>query len=338
VYDGDAVVRGHGSPGQQAREFRERLFEEIEMSGIKVIESRPAGSAGMRSSPLSSRIARLAVMASFLVLVAGCGSGGAIGNVGFAGVRSSSYGVDPFPDPAAWEAYTRAMSDAFPDSTPTALWIVGTVDEGISGINLEFPSPGGPYPKISFSAKDLHEEYLDWFDVHGVSVFLQVEPGLADVPTIIGLVLDHYGHHPCVIGFGVDVEWFGNVTEGGEGTPVSDAEASSWEDQIRSYDPDDGLFLKHWDSSFMPPSYRGSIIFVDDSQGHANMRAFLDEMQEWADNFNPNRVFFQYGYESDRPWWIHLREAPTAIGRELAGQTSQECGLFWVDFSLSELD
>jgi hypothetical protein len=36
----------------------------------------------------------------------------------------------------------------------------------------------------------------------------------------------------------------------------------------------------------MPPPYRGSIIFVDDSQGYADLRAFLDDMREWADTFN----------------------------------------------------
>lgn len=308
------------------------------MSRIVINGSKSAGWAAIRKSMLSSRLAWFAGMATLFVLAAGCSSGPHTGSVGFAGVRSSSYGVDPFPDPAAWESYTRVMSDAFPGSTPAALWIVGTIDEVISGINLEFPSDGGYHENISFDSEDLHEEYLAWFDAHGVSVFLQVEPGFADVPTLIDLVLDRYGGHPCVIGFGVDVEWFGNVTEGGEGTPVDDATASSWESQVQSYDPDYSLFLKHWDTSFMPTAYRGSIIFVDDSQGYTDLQDYLDDMQEWADTFNPNRVFFQYGYESDRPWWEGLNNPPIRIGEGLAGQTPQECGLFWVDFSLSELN
>jgi len=277
-------------------------------------------------------------MAFLLALVAGCGPVQPTDNVCFAGVRSSSYGVDPFPAPEEWEDYVRTMSDAFPGSRPTALWIVGTIDEAIGGINLEFPSDGGSYEKISFSPDDLHEEYLDWFDAHGVSVFLQVEPGFADVPTLIDLVLERYGHHPCVIGFGVDVEWFGNVTEGGAGTPVDDDTASSWESGVQSSNSDYDLFLKHWDITFMPPSYRGRIIFVDDGQDYANLQDYLDDMREWADAFDPSRVFFQYGYESDRPWWKYFCDPATTIGQNLAWQTSQECGLFWVDFTLAELD
>jgi len=276
-----------------------------------------------------------------MLLLSACGSSpespGGTGNVGYAGVRSSSYGVDPFPDPAGWASCISIMADAFPGSSPCALWIVGTVDESIQGVNLEFPSPGGSYPNISFSDSDMHEEYFAWFDDCGIEVFLQVEPGFADVPTVIGLVLDNYADHPCVTGFGVDVEWFGNVTEGGEGMPVDDSTAGSWEALVTYYDPGYGLFLKHWDPAFMPPSYRGDLIFVDDGQGYSNMEEYLADMAAWAEEFDPNRVFFQYGYDSDSTWWGSLGFAPVDIGEALAAQTPQECGLFWVDFNLDEL-
>jgi hypothetical protein len=293
-------------------------------------------------SPRRSSAARILWWTLALAVVTGCSPQSPDGqdpdgDVGFAGVRSSSYGVDPFPDPATWETCIRVMSDAFPGSTPVALWIVGTIDEEIEGVNLEFPSDGGSYPHVSFSDEDLHEEYLSWFDGHGVSVLLQVEPGFADVPTLIDLVLERYGDHPCVMGFGVDVEWWGNVTEGGEGTPVGDSTAMSWDSLVGSYDAGYDLFLKHWDAGFMPPSYRTGLIFVDDGQGYPDMDAYLEDMGEWAEEFYPSRVFFQYGYESDRPWWEALDVPPIAIGEALAGQTRQECGLIWVDFNLSEL-
>jgi hypothetical protein len=312
------------------------------MAGTSESVMNPPRSTGIGGLLGRSPLAWFAGPAFAFLLASGCGSQSPsgpdpVGNVGFAGVRSSSYGVDPFPDPFTWETCIRVMSDSFPGSVPTALWIVGTIDEEIGGVNLEFPSAGGSYPHISFSDEDMHEEYLAWFDEHGVSVFLQVEPGFADVPTVIDLVLERYAQHPCVIGFGVDVEWFGNVTEGGEGTPVDDATAMSWDSLVQSYNPEYGLFLKHWDTSFMPPSYRGSIIFVDDGQGYPDMEAYLEDMEGWADAFSPNRVFFQYGYDSDSTWWEDLGFAPVDIGEALAGRTAQECGLIWVDFNLGEL-
>ena len=43
--------------------------------------------------------------------------------------------------------------------------------------------------------------YLNDFDNRGVKVWLQVEPGLADIETLIDLVLTQYGHHSSIVGF-----------------------------------------------------------------------------------------------------------------------------------------
>jgi len=83
------------------------------------------------------------------------------------------------------------------------------------------------YPDIHFSGSDQNEQYLNYFDSKGMKMILQVEPGQADVSTLIRLVLDKYGHHPCVTGFGVDVEWLqfnGNPA----GRQVTDQEASRY--------------------------------------------------------------------------------------------------------------
>ena len=58
-------------------------------------------------------------------------------------------------------------------------------------------------------------------------VWLQVEPGNAPVEELIHIVLDRYGHHSCVVGVGVDVEWYKSIDKP-EGQPVSDAEAEAW--------------------------------------------------------------------------------------------------------------
>ncbi len=292
----------------------------------------------MRAPAISAQL-----LASVLLALSGCGTNspggpGPAGDVGRAGVRSSSYGAVPYPDPQGWQGYIEYMSGAFPGSTPSALWIVGTVDESIEGINLEFPTPDSlVYPHVSFSDEDMHEEYLAWFDQCGIEVFLQVEPGYAEVGTLIDIVMQQYGDHPCVAGFGVDVEWYGNVTEGQPGTPVTDSAAAAWETHLQNHDEDHRLYLKHWDPAWMPPGYRGGIIFVDDGQGYADMSAFLADMQAWAEAFPSSVVFYQYGYDSDRPWWETLESPPLTIGQALADQTPQECGLFWVDFNLSEI-
>ncbi len=53
-----------------------------------------------------------------------------------------------------------------------------------------------------------------------------VEPARCSVPCSSSAV-SHYGHHPSVIGFGVDVEWYRRDLAR-FGNPVTDAEARDW--------------------------------------------------------------------------------------------------------------
>jgi hypothetical protein len=71
---------------------------------------------------------------------------------------------------------------------------------------------------------DRHEAFLDYFDQAGIKVWLQIEPGwapLEDPSTstkgVLTAVIDYIAHqdqdpskplHPCVIGVGLDVEWY----------------------------------------------------------------------------------------------------------------------------------
>jgi hypothetical protein len=148
-------------------------------------------------------------------------------------------------------------------------------------------------------------EYFNFLTAR-IKVFLQVEPGMADVNALIDLVLDSNQHHPSIIGFGVDVEWYQNAQEGGTGVQVSDALAQAWEERVKAHSTDYQLFLKHWDSAFMPPTYRGDIVFVDDGQQFGTLEDFIDDMAAWADTFDPNTIIFQYGYPSDKTWWASL--------------------------------
>lgn len=258
-------------------------------------------------------------------------------NVVFAGVRSSNYGIKPFPEPSGWQKAIDAMNSRFPGSTRGAIWIVGELKRP-TACRLFFPSDGQAYPNIEFAETDKHEEFLSHFDKTGTQVFLQVEPAQADLPTLIELVLGRYKHHPCVIGFGVDVEWYRESDKPGWGVPVDDETARAWEARVKTHNPSYRLFLKHWDLNWMPPTYRGDIVFIDDGQEVEDLEALLDAFQNrGADHFHPNPVFFQIGYNSDKPWWQKLDNPPLTIGRAVARRVKQDCGIIWVDFSLRDV-
>ena len=258
-------------------------------------------------------------------------------NIVFAGVRSSDYGIKPFPEPEGWQSAIRTMTEYFPGSEPCAIWIVGEFRRNKS-CHLYFPSEGKDYTNVEFEMLDKHERFLDFFDKAGIKVFLQVEPASADMGTLIDLVLDRYKHHSCVIGFGVDVEWYRESENPEWGVPVDDRTAEMWEKRVKSHNPQYRLFLKHWDRNWMPENYRSDIIFVSDSQIFENFDPMLEEFKSyWAAHFYPNTVFFQIGYKSDRPWWRKMKVPPEYMGKRIAESVKQDCGIFWVDFTLRDV-
>jgi hypothetical protein len=255
--------------------------------------------------------------------------------VAFAGVRSSAYGIKPFPEPASWEKAIGAMAGYFPGSTPVAVWIVGHLGRPRDCV-LEFPGDGRAHPNIQFGEFDKHERYLEAFDRAGIKVFLQVEPANADMKTLIDLVLGRYGKHPCVVGFGVDVEWHKEADRPEWGVPVDDAMGRQWEAWVKAHDSAYRLFIKHWDQRWLCPTYRGDIVFVDDSQIVESADVLVNEFEAWGKFFDPNPVMFQIGYPSDRPWWSKMPVPPKSLGQAIAARIAQPCGIIWVDFTLRE--
>ena len=257
--------------------------------------------------------------------------------VKFAGVRSSSYGINPFPDPAGWGVAMDTMSSYFEGAKPCAIWIVGEI-WGSNTCHLFFPSDGKNYSKISFQTTDKPDQYLAYFDQAGINVFLQVESADASISALIYIVLNRYKHHQCVVGFGVDVEWYRVSEVPSWGVKVLDDSAQVWEDKVKSHNENYKLFLKHWDRRWMPPTYRGDIIFVSDSQGFNKLEDMLDEfVNYWAGYFYPNTVYYQYGYQADKFWWNNLNIPPKYIGDAIAERIEQDCGFFWVDFTLRDV-
>ncbi len=170
-------------------------------------------------------------------------------------------------------------------------------------------------------------------------MWLQVEPAFADMCTLIDLVLNQYGNHSCVVGFGVDVEWHKYTPENSFGIAPTDAEAENWEAHVKSHNENYTLFLKHFTGNWMPQSYRGDIIFVNDSQGMSppKLATMVSEFTAWGSKFYPNPVMYQIGYPSDQNWWNRLDNPPKDIGDALDEAIPNDMGIIWVDFTLRDV-
>ena len=250
-----------------------------------------------------------------------------------AGFRYSPYGTATDPGSEYWARVGREIAGRFDGSTPEAIWIVSVLDG--KGTRLTFPGTSSD-ENITFSEEDENQAALDLFDRQGYRVWLQVEPGEARVELLIDLILSRYGHHPCLVGVGIDVEWH-HSSEKPEGMPVNDAEAAAWLSAVRAYGSHYRLFLKHWEVAMLPPVLREGLLFVDDSQMFDSMEAMLAEFEAWGKHFYPAPVAFQIGYPADKKWWEKLNDPAKEIGLAILNSIPNTLGIYWVNFSALEV-
>lgn len=256
-----------------------------------------------------------------------------------AGLRiSRGKHLSPFPSARYFESASAAMAAKTPRAKPCLIWIVGLYwRDGEMGVSFPKPdSARGDFPFVHFINVDLNETYLSEFDRRGIDVWLEVEPGNANVETLIDLVLSRYGHHRCVVGFGVDVEWF-RRGDRKDGRPVTDAEARDWDRRVKSFNPRFRLFLKHYMPNRMPPTVRGDLLFLDDSQGFQSLRAMTHEFRLWGRKFYPAEVGYQFGYPSDEAWWSRYSDPARTITAELRDYVPNARWFFWVDFTVLDV-
>ena len=170
------------------------------------------------------------------------------------------------------------MASRFPGSTREQLAVVVEVSGGGGRGNCwaHFPQPAtGTWPNVNWDDVDLFESTFDAFDAAGVKVWLQVEPARCEVPMLIDLLYQQYGHHSSVIGFGVDDEWYRKDSRApASRSPTRRPRRGS---RRSAKDADDLVLVKHWLIEKMPPTHRDGLVFVDDSQGHGSLANMVNE-------------------------------------------------------------
>ncbi|MBK7319934.1 hypothetical protein [Candidatus Villigracilis affinis] len=250
-----------------------------------------------------------------------------------AGYRYSPYGPTFNPGNEYWPDVGKQIAAKFEGARPAVIWIVGIISGEGTYLNFNCETAD---PNITCGYVDMNEELLTAFDEQGYDVWLQVEAGNASMDELIDIVLNQYSHHPSVVGFGVDVEWY-QSTKGPQGEPITDEVAQDWVSAIRKHNSNYRLFLKHWDSAWMPPTVRDGIVFINDSQGFESFDQMVGEFTEWGKTFAPAPVGFQYGYLADKPWWKDLQDPSKEIGQALIDNIPNTQSLFWVDFTIVEM-
>ena len=268
---------------------------------------------------------------------------GAVSPVRWAGVRVSSYGMrgsfgeDNFPSVEDMVGFGDKMTSLYEGSTGAYIVIVGTVSERTWDCHLYFPT-SREIDRVNDSEEDFYEKYLTALDEAGYDVWLQVEPGEADLAELATEVMNHYKHHSCVKGFGIDVEWHKTEGTNGYGVKLDNETAAKVLEAVRAVDPSYTMFVKHWDERWLPDPADG-LIFVNDSQQFRSLEQMQEEFSAWAFTFEPCPVMFQIGYQADKRVWGKMENPAEELGKALQSQCmyGNDLGIIWVDFSLKEV-
>lgn len=275
--------------------------------------------------------------------------------VKWAGIRFSQYGIrrsfgkDNFPGPDTTAGFMDKMASFYEGSTGACILIVGTIstekdDSGniINGrCSLTFPL-SKKIENASGSKEDFYEDYLTAMDNAGLSVWLQVEPGDADLVELATEVMTRYKNHPCVKGFGIDVEWYEyrkrTYQEEGDSSKLKNTLAKKVLDAVRAINPEYTVFVKHWDTAWLPTRMEG-LIYVNDSQQFMNMDQVISEFSDWARTYAPQPVMFQIGYDADTWIWNKYTNPAKEFGQAIIDgcKSGNEVGIIWVDFTLSKV-
>lgn len=209
---------------------------------------------------------------------------------------------------------------------------------------MEFEKPfgyRGSTRNISFRSKNLidHDKAFAVYDEQNVKAIIQLETGNANVISCLNIVNMKFGHHPCVIGYGIDAEWyFYKESADKTGRPIDNSMAERWAQKVISFDPIYTLFLKHWDPSHMPPTFRHpNLWFLSDSQDFNGIFQMMEDFKNWAKTYRDSPVGFQVGYEKDAKWWKNMNRPTLTISHEILRNISNTQFLFWVDLTADKV-
>lgn len=270
------------------------------------------------------------------------------GHPKWAGVRVSSYGMeesygDRFPDTNTMTWFGTKMTSCFDKSKAAYIIIVGVMGDDEKTCHLQFPL-SKEIQNAYGDEEDFYEKYLTALDAAGASVWLQVEPGNADLVELAKEIMNRYKHHSCVKGFGIDVEWYKPEGTRRRGTKLDNATARKVLAEVRKVKQSYTVFVKHWDGEWLPSAMDG-LIYVNDSQDFhpgkdsTALERMVKEFSNWAITYAPQPVMFQIGYENDRDnIWGSMTNPVKELGTAIAeGCTSgNDMGIIWVDFTLKE--
>jgi uncharacterized protein YceK len=203
--------------------------------------------------------------------------------------------------------YSSGVWDNFDYNKPATYWTSavktwggsnGVLDLAVVQARDQYAALPFPYQDCgtfhSVSGEDLAEPYLSQFDSEGLGVILSIQPVGADVNELISIILARYGHHKCIVGINIDLEW--KTT--GNPLHASNEERDAWTRTISGFNPQLKLFLTYFKDYTYFPDDDGKMVIMYDGLGDTQEN-ILSAYGELAKHFT--NVGIYTGYQSSSP-------------------------------------
>ncbi|OUM69809.1 hypothetical protein PIROE2DRAFT_2239 [Piromyces sp. E2] len=268
------------------------------------------------------------------------------GNVKWTGFRYSTYGVQKSfgnaPDANTLGTYIDGMKNHFDESTEKSLLLtVGKASSNKCSFDFSKPENVIDISNVEYikGNEDINkfEDILTMCDEKNVNVWLVVEPGDNKLVDLANIVLDKYGNHKSVKGFGVDLEWWHREDYNrNQGKALTDYEAKEVVTAIRKRNKKFTFLAKHWKASHMPEFYTAGMVYVNTAQSFRDITKMSNEFSAWANAFQDNPVMFEIGYKDDKEIW---QSDPIKIANTIANDASKfndQIGIVWTDYTMKE--
>lgn len=159
-------------------------------------------------------------------------------------------------------------------------------DNGLVYLPFPFENTGLLYGTTS---TDYVEIYLSKFETDGLKVILSIQPLMADIKQLIGIILSRYGNHENILGINIDIEW----KESGTPNHVSNEERDTWLSEIKKYNANYKLFITYFkDYTYFPDDHPDLVILFD---GEEDIQTnILDEYQARAKHYGSVGIYTGY--------------------------------------------
>ncbi|OUM67104.1 hypothetical protein PIROE2DRAFT_5480 [Piromyces sp. E2] len=151
--------------------------------------------------------------------------------------------------------------------------------------------------------------------------------GRNDLVDLANIVLDKYGHHESVQGFGASLEWYYRNSKG---------DAEKVVNEIRKRNENYTFLAKHWNTKYLPENYTDGMVFALNPNTFEDLGHISAEFKHFAKSFSKSPVIFEIGYVGDRHIW---KDDPISFAKSIASSASrynEHIGIIWTDFTMRE--